>query len=50
MFDNTPINRLIDALAQQAAADYLTAKKASERANSRDASKPVPLIPADKAA
>jgi hypothetical protein len=47
---NAPLSRLIDALAKQSTADYLTAQKASERVNSRDVSKPVPLLPDAEAA
>lgn len=47
---NAPLGRLVDALAKQAAADYLTELAAEKKASATKASKPVPLLPADKAA
>lgn len=44
------ITRLIDALARQAAADYLTAQAAAQRASGAERSDHVPLLPVHKAA
>ena len=44
------VARLIDALARQAAADYLTAQAASQRASTTERSDHVPLLPVHKAA
>lgn len=45
-----PIARLIDALARQAAADYLTAQTAEREDSALSRPNPVPLHPADRAA
>ena len=44
------IARLIEALAKQAAADYLTAQAALRRASDAERSDRVPLLPVHKAA
>lgn len=44
------VARLIDALARQAAADYLTAQAAAQCASAAERSDHVPLLPVHKAA
>jgi len=44
------VARLIDALARQAAADYLTAQAAARCASAAERSDHVPLLPVHKAA
>ena len=47
---SSPMQRLIDALAAQFVADYLTAEAAARRDHERQRSERVPLPATDKAA